>query len=97
YCWVGGAGGAGWAGAAGQDPGASEGAAEAGEAERGTGAQGHRGTGALGRLGRIDVMVNNAAGNFYAPSAALTPNGWRAVVETDLFGPFSEARLSTQR
>ncbi len=42
----------------------------------------------LDRLGRIDVMVNNAAGNFYAPSAALTPNGWRAVVETDLFGTF---------
>ena len=42
----------------------------------------------LDRLGRIDVMVNNAAGNFYAPSAGLTPNGWRAVVETDLFGTF---------
>ena len=42
----------------------------------------------LDRLGRIDVLVNNAAGNFYAPSAGLTPNGWRAVVETDLFGTF---------
>ncbi len=42
----------------------------------------------LDRLGRIDIMVNNAAGNFYAPSAGLTPNGWRAVVETDLFGTF---------
>lgn len=39
-------------------------------------------------LGRIDVLVNNAAGNFYAPSAELTPNGWRAVVETDLYGTF---------
>ncbi len=39
-------------------------------------------------LGRIDVLVNNAAGNFYAPSAELSPNGWRAVVETDLYGTF---------
>ncbi len=39
-------------------------------------------------LGRLDVLVNNAAGNFYAPSATLSPNGWRAVVETDLYGTF---------
>jgi peroxisomal 2,4-dienoyl-CoA reductase len=38
--------------------------------------------------GRIDVLVNNAAGNFYAPSATISPNGWRAVVETDLYGTF---------
>ena len=38
--------------------------------------------------GRIDTLVNNAAGNFYAPSAELSPNGWRAVVETDLYGTF---------
>jgi 2,4-dienoyl-CoA reductase [(3E)-enoyl-CoA-producing], peroxisomal len=38
--------------------------------------------------GRIDVLVNNAAGNFYAPSAELSPNAWRAVVETDLYGSF---------
>jgi peroxisomal 2,4-dienoyl-CoA reductase len=38
--------------------------------------------------GRIDILVNNAAGNFYAPSAGLSPNGWRAVVETDLYGTF---------
>ena len=39
-------------------------------------------------LGRIDILVNNAAGNFYAPSASLSPNGWKAVVETDLYGTF---------
>jgi len=37
-------------------------------------------------LGRLDLMVNNAAGNFYSPSATLSANAWRAVVETDLFG-----------
>lgn len=41
-----------------------------------------------GELGRLDILVNNAAGNFYAPSADLSPNGWRAVIETDLYGTF---------
>ena len=38
--------------------------------------------------GRLDLLVNNAAGNFYAPSASLSANAWRAVVETDLYGTF---------
>jgi peroxisomal 2,4-dienoyl-CoA reductase len=38
--------------------------------------------------GRIDVLVNNAAGNFYAPSATLSPNAWKAVMEIDLYGTF---------
>ena len=38
--------------------------------------------------GRLDILVNNAAGNFYAPSATLSSNGWRAVLETDLYGTF---------
>ncbi|HZS60368.1 MAG TPA: SDR family oxidoreductase [Gemmatimonadaceae bacterium] len=38
--------------------------------------------------GRIDLLVNNAAGNFYAPSESLSPNAWRSVVEIDLFGTF---------
>ncbi len=42
----------------------------------------------VGEHGRLDLLVNNAAGNFYAPSATLSPNGWRAVVETDLYGTF---------
>jgi peroxisomal 2,4-dienoyl-CoA reductase len=36
----------------------------------------------------MDLLVNNAAGNFYAPSATLSPNAWRSVVEIDLFGTF---------
>jgi 2,4-dienoyl-CoA reductase [(3E)-enoyl-CoA-producing], peroxisomal len=38
--------------------------------------------------GRIDLLVNNAAGNFYAPSATLSPNAWRSVIEIDLYGTF---------
>jgi peroxisomal 2,4-dienoyl-CoA reductase len=42
----------------------------------------------VGEHGRIDLLVNNAAGTFYAPSATLSSNAWRAVVETDLYGTF---------
>ena len=38
--------------------------------------------------GRIDVLVNNAAGNFYAPSETLSANAWRSVLEIDLSGTF---------
>ena len=38
--------------------------------------------------GRIDLLVNNAAGNFYAPSESMTPNAWKSVVEIDLNGTF---------
>ena len=39
-------------------------------------------------LGSVDILINNAAGNFYAPTAELSANGWRSVVEIDLFGTF---------
>ena len=39
-------------------------------------------------LGSLDILVNNAAGNFYCASEELTPGGWEAVVETDLHGTF---------
>lgn len=40
------------------------------------------------REGRIDVLVNNAAGNFYAPSESLSENAWKSVIEIDLYGTF---------
>ena len=49
--------------------------------------------------GRIDLLVNNAAGNFYAPSESLSANAWRAVVEIDLYGTFfcSQAVMPVMR
>ena len=38
--------------------------------------------------GRIDLLVNNAAGNFYSPSATLSVNAWKSVIEIDLNGTF---------
>lgn len=49
---------------------------------------------AADELGGLDILVNNAAGNFYCPSEELTPGGWSAVVETDLYGSFYAARAA---
>jgi peroxisomal 2,4-dienoyl-CoA reductase len=40
------------------------------------------------KAGRIDLLVNNAAGNFYAPSETMSANAWKSVVEIDLNGTF---------
>jgi NAD(P)-dependent dehydrogenase (short-subunit alcohol dehydrogenase family) len=39
-------------------------------------------------FGRIDILVNNAAGNFICPAKDLSPNGWNAVVGIVLNGSF---------
>ncbi|WP_101675271.1 SDR family oxidoreductase [Alloalcanivorax mobilis] len=40
----------------------------------------------LATFGRIDMLVNNAAGNFRAPAVALSENAWRAVTDIVLHG-----------
>ena len=39
-------------------------------------------------FGRIDILVNNAAGNFICRAEDLSPNGWNAVVGIVLNGTF---------
>jgi NAD(P)-dependent dehydrogenase (short-subunit alcohol dehydrogenase family) len=39
-------------------------------------------------FGRIDILVNNAAGNFVCRAEDLSPNGWNAVVGIVLNGSF---------
>ncbi|ANH38247.1 putative 2,4-dienoyl-CoA reductase [Nocardioides dokdonensis FR1436] len=48
------------------------------------------------RHGRIDVLVNNAAGNFVVDGEDLSPNGWRAVIDIVLNGTFFATRAAGQ-
>ena len=38
--------------------------------------------------GRIDILINNAAGNFICRAEDLSPNGWSAVINIVLNGSF---------
>ena len=40
------------------------------------------------RFGGLDILINNAAGNFVCPTAELSPKGWRTVIDIDLNGTF---------
>jgi citronellol/citronellal dehydrogenase len=42
--------------------------------------------GVLARHGRIDVLVNNAGGQFMSPAESITPKGFRTVVGLNLEG-----------
>ncbi|GMV12138.1 MAG: SDR family oxidoreductase [Polyangiaceae bacterium] len=42
--------------------------------------------------GRLDVLINSAAGNFLAPAAGLSANGFKSVIEIDLVGTFNASR-----
>ena len=42
--------------------------------------------GLLERHGRLDVLVNNAGGQFLSPAEAISPKGFRTVVELNVTG-----------
>ena len=48
----------------------------------------------LERTRRLDVLVNNAAGNFIVPSENLSPNGFKSVVDIVLNGTFHCTRYA---
>ena len=45
-------------------------------------------------LGRLDLVVNNAAGNFICPSAELSPNGFGTVLDIDAKGTWNVSRAA---
>jgi NAD(P)-dependent dehydrogenase (short-subunit alcohol dehydrogenase family) len=49
------------------------------------------------RFGKLDTLVNGAAGNFLAPAAGLSPNGFRTVIEIDLVGTFNTSRAAFEQ
>lgn len=42
----------------------------------------------LERYGALDILVNNAAGNFVCPTAEMSANAWKSVIDIDLNGTF---------
>ncbi len=45
-----------------------------------------------GDFGRLDILVNNAAGNFLCPAEQLSPNAWNSVIDIVLNGTFNTSK-----
>lgn len=46
------------------------------------------------RFGRLDMLVNNAAGNFVTAMEDLSPNAFKTVMEIDLHGSFNMSKAA---
>ena len=51
---------------------------------------------ALERCGRLDVLVNNAGGQYFVPAEAIEPKGWRAVTRLNVGGTELMARAAAE-
>jgi len=51
------------------------------------------GASARERCGRIEILVNNAGGQFPQPARDLRPKGWNAVIETNLTGTWNMTQI----
>lgn len=49
------------------------------------------------RCGRLDVVINNAGGQFSSPAIDISPKGWQAVVETNLYGTWYVMQAAARR
>ena len=49
---------------------------------------------AAAKFGGLDILVNGAAGNFPAPVAAMSANGFKAVMDIDVLGTFNACRAA---
>lgn len=46
----------------------------------------------LDRFGQIDILINNAGGQFPSPAEGMSPKGWEAVIKNNLNGTFYMTR-----
>lgn len=53
--------------------------------------------GLLERHGRLDVLVNNAGGQFLAPAESITPKGFRTVIELNVQGTWLMTHAAATR
>jgi citronellol/citronellal dehydrogenase len=53
--------------------------------------------GVLERHGRLDVLVNNAGGQFLSPAEAITPKGFRTVIELNVEGTWLMTHAAATR
>jgi len=52
---------------------------------------------ALEKFGRIEMLVNNAGGQFPSPALAMQKKGWDAVIETNLTGTFQMSQAVVEK
>jgi peroxisomal 2,4-dienoyl-CoA reductase len=50
--------------------------------------------GVVAAHGSLDIVVNDAAGNFPAPMSKISPNGFKAIVDIDLLGTYNVTRAA---
>jgi citronellol/citronellal dehydrogenase len=50
----------------------------------------------LERHGRLDVLVNNAGGQYFVPAEAIAPKGWRAVHRLNVGGAELMSRVAAE-
>ena len=48
----------------------------------------------VAQFGRLDIVVNNAAGNFPAPISGLSANGFKAVAGIELLGTYNVSKAA---
>jgi citronellol/citronellal dehydrogenase len=50
----------------------------------------------LDRCGRLDVLVNNAGGQYFVPAEAITAKGWQAVTRLNVGGTDAMSRAAAE-
>jgi citronellol/citronellal dehydrogenase len=50
----------------------------------------------LDRHGRLDVLVNNAGGQYFVPAEAIAPKGWQAVMRLNVGGTELMSRTAVE-